>query len=127
MRVRIGRRWRTGSARSLPDDDPRLRLRTIARTRRRSFVNAATVALMQTELLTVRVDLDRPRTRGPRIAGRVSRANAPRACGHGDQPHTGAFASPSSSIAASRILNFCTFPVIVIGNSSTSFRWRGTL
>ena len=58
VRVRIGRRWRTGSARSLPDDDPRLRLRTVARTRRRSFVNAATVALMQTELLTVRVDLD---------------------------------------------------------------------
>jgi hypothetical protein len=28
--------------------------------------------------------------------------------------------SPSSSIAASRILNFCTLPVIVIGNSSTN-------
>jgi deazaflavin-dependent oxidoreductase (nitroreductase family) len=58
VRVRIGRRWRTGSAHALPEDDPRLRLKTIARTRRRSTVNTATVALMQTDLLTLRVDLD---------------------------------------------------------------------
>ena len=32
-----------------------------------------------------------------------------------------ASASPSSSIAVSRILNFWTLPVTVIGNESTSF------
>jgi deazaflavin-dependent oxidoreductase (nitroreductase family) len=60
VRVRVGRRWRSGTARLLPDDDPRERLRTIARTRRRSALNAATVRLMQTDLLTLRVDLDGP-------------------------------------------------------------------
>lgn len=58
VRIRIGRRWVGGSARALPDDDPRERLRAIARARRRSTVNAATVRLMQTDLLTLRVDLD---------------------------------------------------------------------
>jgi deazaflavin-dependent oxidoreductase (nitroreductase family) len=58
VRVRIGRRWRAGTARVVPEDDPRERLRTIARTRRRSAVNATTVRLMQTDLLTLRVDLD---------------------------------------------------------------------
>ena len=54
-----GHEWRTGTARALPGDDPRARLKAIRRTRRRSTVNAATVALMQTALLTLRVDLDR--------------------------------------------------------------------
>lgn len=58
VRVRIGRKWRTGTARALPGDDPQARLKAIRRTRRRSTVNAATVALMQTDLLTLRVDLD---------------------------------------------------------------------
>jgi deazaflavin-dependent oxidoreductase (nitroreductase family) len=58
VRVRVGRRWRSGSAHVLPDDDPRARLRAMARARRRSTMNTATVALMQTDLLTLRVDLD---------------------------------------------------------------------
>lgn len=58
VRVKVGRRWRTGTARALPDDDPRRRLRTIAGARGRSVVNLATVRLMQTDLLTVRIDLD---------------------------------------------------------------------
>ncbi len=59
VRVRVGRGWRTGSARALPDDDPRRRLRALARVRRRSIMNLATVGLMATDPLTVRVDLDR--------------------------------------------------------------------
>ncbi len=32
-----------------------------------------------------------------------------------------AFSNPSSSTASSRILNFCTLPVTVIGKDSTNF------
>jgi deazaflavin-dependent oxidoreductase (nitroreductase family) len=58
VRVRIGRKWRTGTARTLPEDDPQARLKAIRRRRRRSTLNLATVALMQTDLLTLRVDLE---------------------------------------------------------------------
>ena len=58
VRVRVGRRWREGTARLLPDDDPRERLRRIVSTRKRSRLNAATVRAMQTELLTLRIDLE---------------------------------------------------------------------
>ena len=58
VRIRIGRRWLAGTARTLPDDDPRQRLDAIARTRRRSTVNVATVRLLGTDLMVVRVDLD---------------------------------------------------------------------
>jgi deazaflavin-dependent oxidoreductase (nitroreductase family) len=58
VRVMVAGRWRTGTAHLLDDDDPRQRLRYIASRRPRSRVNAATVRLMQTELLTIRVDLD---------------------------------------------------------------------
>jgi len=53
VRIKIGRRWRTGTAHVMPDDDPR------ARQRGMPSVNAAVVRLMGTDLLTVRVDLDR--------------------------------------------------------------------
>ncbi len=52
VRVRVGARWRRGSARLLPEDDPRQRQRRL-----RPF-NAAIVRLMGTELLTVRIDLE---------------------------------------------------------------------
>lgn len=58
VRLRIGRRWRGGTAQIVPEDDPRERLRKIAATRKRSRLNAATVRLMQTDLLAIRVDLD---------------------------------------------------------------------
>jgi deazaflavin-dependent oxidoreductase (nitroreductase family) len=58
VRIRIGRRWLTGSAYTVADDDPGERLRAIVRARRRSTINASTVRLMGTDLLTVRVDLD---------------------------------------------------------------------
>lgn len=54
VRVKVGGRWRTGTARLLPDDDPRARQRRIGRK-----VNAAMVRMMGSDLLTVRIDLDR--------------------------------------------------------------------
>jgi deazaflavin-dependent oxidoreductase (nitroreductase family) len=53
VRVRIGRRWRTGTAHLMPDDDARERQRRMP-----NRMNSAVVRLMHTELLTVRVDLD---------------------------------------------------------------------
>ncbi|MBA2629565.1 MAG: nitroreductase family deazaflavin-dependent oxidoreductase [Thermoleophilaceae bacterium] len=58
VRVKVGRRWRVGSAHVLLDDDPRERLRAIVGERPLSRLNAATVRLMQTDLVTLRVDLD---------------------------------------------------------------------
>jgi len=54
VRVKIGRRWRTGTATPLPDDDWRDR-------QRRPYMakaNAAVVRIMKTEPMTVRIDLD---------------------------------------------------------------------
>jgi deazaflavin-dependent oxidoreductase (nitroreductase family) len=52
VRIKIGRRWRTGTAHLAPDDDPRALLRDMPAT------HAATVRLMGTDLLAVRIDLD---------------------------------------------------------------------
>lgn len=52
VRVRVGGRWRTGTAHLLPDDDP------IARLRKLPSMNSAVVRVMGSELLTVRVDFD---------------------------------------------------------------------
>jgi deazaflavin-dependent oxidoreductase (nitroreductase family) len=63
VRVRIGRRWRDGTATLLRDDDPRERQRRMP-----NKLNSAVVRLMGSELLTVRIDLDpasRPAARGP--------------------------------------------------------------
>jgi deazaflavin-dependent oxidoreductase (nitroreductase family) len=53
VRVKIGRRWRTGTATILPDDDPKARLDRIGR-----HVNGFMVRAVGTDLLTIRVDLD---------------------------------------------------------------------
>jgi deazaflavin-dependent oxidoreductase (nitroreductase family) len=53
VRVKIGRRWRAGTATVLPDDDPRARLDRVGHR-----VNGAMVRAMGTDLLTIRVDLD---------------------------------------------------------------------
>lgn len=53
VRVRIGRRWRSGRAVVLDDDDTDARLRAIGRR-----VNAAMVRAMGTDPVTVRIDLD---------------------------------------------------------------------
>src|SRR4051794_1043438 len=48
VRVKIGRRWRTGTAHLMPDDDPRERQRKMP-----NRLNSVAVRLMHTELLTV--------------------------------------------------------------------------
>lgn len=52
VRVRVGRRWRTGLAHPLPEDDARARQRTLRR------LNALMVRTVGTDLMTVRIDLD---------------------------------------------------------------------
>jgi deazaflavin-dependent oxidoreductase (nitroreductase family) len=52
VRVRVGGRWRSGTAHLLPDDDAVQRLRNLPR------LNSAVVRLMGSDLLTIRVDLD---------------------------------------------------------------------
>jgi deazaflavin-dependent oxidoreductase (nitroreductase family) len=61
VRVRVGRSWRSGTAHVLHDDDWRARQRRLP-----NKLNSATVRLMGTEHLTVRVDLEAaPRSAGP--------------------------------------------------------------
>jgi deazaflavin-dependent oxidoreductase (nitroreductase family) len=55
VRVRVGRAWRTGLARVLPDDDWRERQRRIPNP-----LNSAAVRLMGSDPVTVRIDLDPP-------------------------------------------------------------------
>jgi deazaflavin-dependent oxidoreductase (nitroreductase family) len=52
VRVKVGRRWFSGTAVILPDDDPYERMRRLKRA------NDAAVRLMGTEHLVIRVDLD---------------------------------------------------------------------
>lgn len=52
VRLRIKRRWRTGTAHLMPEDDARARQKTMRRG------NAIVVRVMGTDLMTVRVDLD---------------------------------------------------------------------
>ena len=52
VRVRIGGRWRAGTAHLMPDDDALRRLGDLPR------LNSAVVRLMGSDLLTIRVDLD---------------------------------------------------------------------
>jgi deazaflavin-dependent oxidoreductase (nitroreductase family) len=60
VRVRVGRKWRSGVAQVLYDDDWRARQRQLP-----NKLNSATVRLMGTEHLTIRVDL----SAGPPPAG----------------------------------------------------------
>jgi deazaflavin-dependent oxidoreductase (nitroreductase family) len=54
VRVKVGRQWYGGTAHILPDDDPGRRMRALGRP-----ANDALVRLVGTELLVIRVDLDR--------------------------------------------------------------------
>ena len=63
VRLRVGRRWRTGTAHVLEDDDWRERQRRLP-----NKVNSAVVRAVGTEHVTVRVDLD-PASGAPRSAG----------------------------------------------------------
>ncbi len=51
VRLRMGGRWRTGTARVVSDDDP------IARVRTQNFWNRRAVRMFGTDLLTIRLDL----------------------------------------------------------------------
>jgi deazaflavin-dependent oxidoreductase (nitroreductase family) len=52
VRVRVGRRWRIGTAHVLDDDDPVARQRTLPR------LHSAAVRTLGSELVSVRIDLD---------------------------------------------------------------------
>jgi deazaflavin-dependent oxidoreductase (nitroreductase family) len=52
VRLRLGGKWRNGTAHLLPDDDPVQRLEKLPR------LNSAVVRVMGSDLLTIRVDLD---------------------------------------------------------------------
>lgn len=52
VRLRIGGKWRSGTAHLLPDDDALQRLGSLP------ALNSAVVRLMGSDLLTIRVDLD---------------------------------------------------------------------
>ncbi|WAC94021.1 nitroreductase/quinone reductase family protein [Mycobacterium sp. Aquia_213] len=52
VRLRLGGKWRRGTAHLLPDDDPVQRLGNLPR------LNSRMVRIMGSELLTIRVDLD---------------------------------------------------------------------
>ena len=67
VRVRVGRRWRTGTAHVLHDDDWRERQRRLP-----NKLNSALVRAVGTEHVTVRVDLD-PASGAPRSAGPAPR------------------------------------------------------
>jgi deazaflavin-dependent oxidoreductase (nitroreductase family) len=56
--VKIGRRWRTGTGQTLPDDDPRERLRKMSRAKLGLRLNTLGVRTMASDPLTVRIDLD---------------------------------------------------------------------
>jgi methyltransferase (TIGR00027 family)/deazaflavin-dependent oxidoreductase (nitroreductase family) len=58
VRVKIGRRWRTGTAELLPDDDPRERQRDLSSLGLGKRITAASVRAWGTRLMTVRIDLD---------------------------------------------------------------------
>ena len=53
VRVKVGRRWYTGTAEILPDDDPKARMNWLGRP-----LNDAVVKLIGTEQLTIRVRLE---------------------------------------------------------------------
>lgn len=58
VRVRAGLRWRTGTAHLVPEDDPRQRLREMSRRSPGLMLNSLAVRMMQTDPMTVRIDLD---------------------------------------------------------------------
>jgi len=53
VRVKVGRKWRSGTAHVLPDEDPRERMRMLGRP-----VNDTLVRMVGSEALVLRVDLD---------------------------------------------------------------------
>ena len=56
VRVRQGNRWRSGTARFVPDDDPTARVRTFATSRLLAPIVAATFRALQSDPISVRID-----------------------------------------------------------------------
>jgi len=57
VRVRRGRRWQTGTAELLPDDDVKARTATFAKSPAGKFVTAAMFRALETQPATVRIRL----------------------------------------------------------------------
>jgi deazaflavin-dependent oxidoreductase (nitroreductase family) len=57
VRVRLGRRWLDGTAQLLPEDDVKARIRTFSSTTAGRFVNAAMFRALESQPVTVRIDL----------------------------------------------------------------------
>jgi deazaflavin-dependent oxidoreductase (nitroreductase family) len=57
VRLRLGRRWIDGTAHLLPDDDVKARIATFSKTRAGRFVNAAMFRALESQPVTVRVDI----------------------------------------------------------------------
>ncbi|WP_319437320.1 nitroreductase/quinone reductase family protein [Mycobacterium sp. RTGN5] len=56
VRIRQGQRWRSGTARFVPDDDPIARVRTFATSRLLSPLVTATFRALQSDPVSVRID-----------------------------------------------------------------------
>jgi hypothetical protein len=57
VRVRLGRHWLDGTAQLLPDDDVKARVATFSDTRAGRFVNAAMYRALESQPVTVRIDV----------------------------------------------------------------------
>ncbi len=57
IRVRLGSRWRTGTAELLPDDDVKARIRTFSDSAVGRAVTAATFRALESQPVTVRIQL----------------------------------------------------------------------
>jgi deazaflavin-dependent oxidoreductase (nitroreductase family) len=58
VRVRLGRRWRTGTAELLPKDDVKARIRTFSDSAVGRAVTAATFRALESQPVTVRIALE---------------------------------------------------------------------
>jgi deazaflavin-dependent oxidoreductase (nitroreductase family) len=58
VRVRLGRRWRTGTAELLPDDDVKARIRTFSGNAVGQAIYAATFRTLESQPVTVRIQLE---------------------------------------------------------------------
>lgn len=58
IRVRLGRRWRNGTAQLLPDDDVKARIATFASTPAGRFMTGAMFRALESQPVTVRIELE---------------------------------------------------------------------
>ena len=58
IRVRLGRRWRAGTAELVPDDDVKARIRTFSSSPVGRAITAATFRALESQPVTVRIQLE---------------------------------------------------------------------